>query len=177
MRILITSDGSPLAERALAALAPWVQGWSAETWLLTVVDPRESHETLAESGRPVAPASGMATTPALGGVSISRPATLSADRSQALEAARTSTEDGLRDLAARALPGAAVRVHAEFSDDSAKAIVDFAGTHAFDFIVMSTHGRSGLGRALLGSVASAVVRHATVPVIVVGPEVGLPAAP
>ncbi len=31
MRILITSDGSQLAERAVAALAPWVQRWGAET--------------------------------------------------------------------------------------------------------------------------------------------------
>lgn len=174
MRILITSDGSELAERAFAALAPWVQRWDAETWLLTVVDPRESHETLAQSGRPIASPGGMATSPALGGVSISRPPSLAADRGQAIEAARTATEDALRELAARYLPGLKVQAHAVFSEDGAKAIIEFASEHGVDFLVMSTHGRSGLGRAMLGSVASSVVRHATVPVIVVGPEVGLP---
>jgi nucleotide-binding universal stress UspA family protein len=176
MRILITSDGSQLAERAFAALAPWVQRWGAETWLLTVVDPGESHETLAKSGRPVAAAGNIAISPALGGVSISRPPSLSADRGQALEAARTSTEDALRELAARYLPGIEVQAHAAFSEDGAESIIEFAREHDVDFIVMSTHGRSGLGRAMLGSVASSVVRHSTVPVMVIGPEVELPGA-
>ncbi len=35
---------------------------------------------------------------------------------------------------------------------------------AADLIAMSTHGRSGLGRLLFGSVAEAVLRHAEVPV-------------
>jgi len=40
-----------------------------------------------------------------------------------------------------------------------------------DIIVMSTHGRSGLGRFVLGSVADAVVRRTSLPVILVRPEV------
>jgi nucleotide-binding universal stress UspA family protein len=39
-------------------------------------------------------------------------------------------------------------------------IVDFAKTGAFDLIVMGTHGRTGLGHALLGSVAERVARMA-----------------
>ncbi len=39
-----------------------------------------------------------------------------------------------------------------------------------DMIVMSTHGRSGIARVLLGSVASAVLHAATVPVMLVKPE-------
>ncbi len=41
-----------------------------------------------------------------------------------------------------------------------------------DVICLSTHGRSGLTRALLGSVAQGVVRHAHVPVLVVPPDHG-----
>ena len=37
-------------------------------------------------------------------------------------------------------------------------------------IVMSSHGRGRVGRAVLGSVAESVVAHATAPVIVVGPS-------
>jgi predicted RNA-binding Zn ribbon-like protein len=33
-----------------------------------------------------------------------------------------------------------------------------------DLVAMTTHGRSGLGRLLFGSVAEAVLRHADVPV-------------
>jgi nucleotide-binding universal stress UspA family protein len=36
-----------------------------------------------------------------------------------------------------------------------------------DLIVMGTHGRTGLGRLLMGSVAEQVVRHARCPVLTV----------
>ncbi|HEX4786547.1 MAG TPA: universal stress protein [Candidatus Sulfotelmatobacter sp.] len=40
-----------------------------------------------------------------------------------------------------------------------------------DLIVLGTHGRSGLGKLLLGSVAENILRHATCPVLTVGPKV------
>jgi len=49
----------------------------------------------------------------------------------------------------------------------AQALVDLADELAVDLIVMGTHGRKGVSRALLGSVAESVVRRATVPVLVV----------
>lgn len=48
-----------------------------------------------------------------------------------------------------------------------QAIVDYADEHDIDQIVMGSHGRSGMSRILLGSVAETVVRRATVPVTVV----------
>lgn len=39
-----------------------------------------------------------------------------------------------------------------------------------DLIVMTTRGRSGLKRAVLGSVADHVVRNSVVPVLLVSPE-------
>ena len=41
-----------------------------------------------------------------------------------------------------------------------------AKAHA-DLIVMGTHGRSGIGRAVLGSVAESLLRAATLPVLLV----------
>ncbi len=171
MRIVVTSDGSPLAERAIAALAPWIRAWNAETWLLSVVDPRESHDVLSEPGRPAAPAKGLATAPSLGGAQIAPAPTVSVSRGQSLDAARTETEDALRDLAARYLKGIDVKVRAAFGENAAEAIARFVSEEKPDFVALSTHGRSGLGQALLGSTASAVVRHSKVPVIVVGPDV------
>jgi len=40
-----------------------------------------------------------------------------------------------------------------------------------DLIVLGTHGRTGLGKLLLGSVAENILRHAPCPVLTVGPKV------
>jgi nucleotide-binding universal stress UspA family protein len=53
------------------------------------------------------------------------------------------------------------------SPPTAAAIVGFARTDASDVIVMSTHGRTGFRRLVLGSVAEAVVREAPCPVLLV----------
>lgn len=48
-----------------------------------------------------------------------------------------------------------------------RAIVDYAEEHAVDHVVLGSHGRSGVSRVLLGSIAETVVRRAPVPVTVV----------
>ena len=50
---------------------------------------------------------------------------------------------------------------------AAYAIVEAAGLHKVDLIAMTTHGRSGLGRLILGSVAESVLRGTTVPILLV----------
>ncbi|MEZ6095379.1 MAG: universal stress protein [Pirellulaceae bacterium] len=49
----------------------------------------------------------------------------------------------------------------------ADTIVEFARDHVVDLIVLGTHGRTGLSRVLMGSVAEAVVRKADCPVLAV----------
>lgn len=49
----------------------------------------------------------------------------------------------------------------------ADGIVHFAADRRFDLVVVATHGRTGVRRLVLGSVAERVVREATVPVLVV----------
>jgi universal stress protein A len=46
-------------------------------------------------------------------------------------------------------------------------IARFAAEHAYDLIVMGTHGRSGLAHLLLGSVTEKVVRKAPCPVLTI----------
>src|ERR1700752_2414192 len=53
--------------------------------------------------------------------------------------------------------------------EAASEIVRGAKERAVDLIVISSHGRTGLGRILFGSTAEAVVRHASCPVLVVKP--------
>ena len=53
--------------------------------------------------------------------------------------------------------------------DAAAEITRVAAEREVDLIVISSHGRTGLGRIIFGSTAEAVVRHATCPVLVVKP--------
>jgi nucleotide-binding universal stress UspA family protein len=85
--------------------------------------------------------------------------------------------DQLEDSAERELPALAeceefdgltveeVIVHG----DAAAEIVRVAAEREVDLIVVSSHGRTGLGRIIFGSTAEAVVRHASCPVLVVKP--------
>jgi universal stress protein A len=51
--------------------------------------------------------------------------------------------------------------------DAYGAILDCADNERVDLIVMSSHGRSGLSRMLIGSVTDKVIRGASCPVLVV----------
>jgi nucleotide-binding universal stress UspA family protein len=55
---------------------------------------------------------------------------------------------------------------------AADVICDHARAIGADLIVMTSHGRTGLGRMWLGSVADAVVRNSPVPVLVLRPIAG-----
>ena len=62
-----------------------------------------------------------------------------------------------------------------------KNLAGIIDENQIDLIVVGTHGRSGLGKLLLGSVAEDILRHASCPVLTVGPKVSgrakLPALP
>ncbi len=51
--------------------------------------------------------------------------------------------------------------------NAARKILEVAQEIQADLVIMGTHGRSGLGRLLLGSVAERVLREATCPVVTV----------
>ncbi len=54
--------------------------------------------------------------------------------------------------------------------DPAQCVVDYAKDHEIDLIIMPTHGRTGISRALMGSVTEAVVRRAECPVLAIKPK-------
>ncbi len=54
--------------------------------------------------------------------------------------------------------------HAEFPAD---AILDAVEVHDIDMVVVASHGRSGMTRWLLGSIAEKIARASTVPVVIV----------
>ncbi len=57
-----------------------------------------------------------------------------------------------------------IETHASYGSPADK-ILEVSRRQDIDLIAMSTHGRSGIGRWLLGSVAEKVVRHSDVPVL------------
>jgi len=80
-------------------------------------------------------------------------------------------EDYLTALAAR-LRGEGVK-NVETSvwyGPAPSVIVEAASRRKADLIVMSTHGRSGLGRLVMGSVAESVLRGTTTPILLVRAE-------
>ena len=52
-----------------------------------------------------------------------------------------------------------------------KKLAEIVEENAVDLIVVGTHGRTGFGKLLLGSVAENILRHADCPVLTVGPKV------
>jgi universal stress protein A len=65
------------------------------------------------------------------------------------------------------VPDGAAELAVRISGSPAVAIVQYARSIGAGVIVMGTHGRDGVSRLLMGSVAEHVVRHAPCPVLVV----------
>jgi len=63
--------------------------------------------------------------------------------------------------------GVATELAHEIDESPAEAIVRFAKLNGCDLIVMSSHGRRGMQKVLLGSQTAEVLAHTTIPVLVV----------
>lgn len=79
----------------------------------------------------------------------------------------TDTRAQLRELAARLCPGVSSGPLLVQSGDPREVITEEAKKLNAELIVMGTHGRRGISRALIGSVAESVVRTAHCSVLVV----------
>jgi nucleotide-binding universal stress UspA family protein len=81
---------------------------------------------------------------------------------------REGLEEGLREASTRVCDDTGVTPALALLDGAVpEAIAADAERERVDLIVMTTHGRGGFARAWLGSVADALVRQATVPVLLV----------
>jgi nucleotide-binding universal stress UspA family protein len=84
-------------------------------------------------------------------------------------------EDDERDAMRVARSGARIAQASGFDAEAVVAegeqvwrqIVESARAHNAGIIVLGTHGRTGVGHVLLGSVAEAVARHSDVPALIV----------
>lgn len=136
--ILVPLDGSRLAAAAVPYAATLARAWDARIRLLAVVEPLPEH-----AGMPSA-------------------AARERDERQVTEST-AYLESVATALRAQALTVATVIRHG----DPAGNILAYAEEAACTLVVMSTHGRTGLERICAGSVAQRVVRHASIPTLVV----------
>jgi nucleotide-binding universal stress UspA family protein len=144
-QILVPLDGSPLAEEALAPAAELARLWDTELMLLQVVRP------VLLSGDPALP--------------------LPSIYDEELTAAwRAQAQEYLEDVAAR-MHGQGIRAAGEavVGWNAVDSILDAARPERVALVALATHGRGGLRRLALGSVADKVVRGADVPVLVYRP--------
>lgn len=93
---------------------------------------------------------------------------VAAQANSLMELARTSAE---RDLGAfvndAAHRGKHVHDSCSIPGNPVEVITNTAKNDGYDLVVLGTHGRTGLSRALIGSVAERVVRYAPCPVLTV----------
>jgi len=144
-RILIPLDGSARSEAMVEHALTLGQLMQSEYTLLRVVAPF------------ILGASAPFTTPT----------DFDPDRTMRLQAeAQHDLDTVARRLQAA---GATVRTRVLITEQVAAAILEDASQHGIDVIAMSTHGRSGLARLLIGSVADKVLRGAELPVLVYRP--------
>lgn len=142
-RVLVPLDDSPMAQSALEqAIDDYPD---ADLHLLHVID-------FVESGYAASPDAGVATY-----------------MDEWEEAARARADELFAEAreaaAARGFEGA-IETAVEVGPPS-RTIVDYAGDVDADYVVMGCHGRAGVSRVLLGSVAETVVRRSPCPVLVV----------
>jgi len=139
-RVLILLDGSEVAETILPFAERIAGPLDAEVLLLSVVEPLSAVSGLASAG--------------VVGPDAFFLRQMEAKRYLAEVAARLKAK-GLR---VRTVLGLGV---------PAPEIVEVARMEKADLIAMTTHGRSGLGRVVFGSVAEAVLRSAPIPVLMI----------
>jgi len=88
---------------------------------------------------------------------------------EAADAAMAPLKDKLGELVPPSVATASTELHVVHGDDPARAIAEFAERIGADVICIASHGRSGLTRALVGSVADKLLRGSRRPVLVLRP--------
>lgn len=168
-RILVPLDGSPLSEAALPLARRLLEGGAEEVTLFAVGE--EPHST-PRRRRGLRRALPLAANPATGVPGVLEPMPPRYDETKDQAVARVEAEllDYLSGVAAPLLETGR-QIHAEVQiGDPAAAIIALAKRGSFDVVVMATHGRSGLRKTLLGSVAAELVRSGVKPVLLIRPK-------
>ena len=139
--ILLTTDGSELADRAVADGVALASALKAKVTILCVIQPVHA----------VAPSVVMVALPA----------------AEYQKGAEEYADAALRRAEAAANEkGVKCDKERMVSEQPWQAIIDVAGLKGCDLIVMGSHGRSGITQMVLGSQTQKVLSHSSLPVLV-----------
>ncbi len=146
-KLLAPLDGSELAECTLEHLRNLVKGCSIpEVVILRVIEPL--------------PATTVAALAEAGGNLLNE-----------MEANQKNEATGYIENTANRLKAEGINaVPAVIPGYAAEEILNYAEKNGVDLIVMSTHGRSGIRRWVMGSVATRVLQHSPIPVLTIIPK-------
>lgn len=142
-KILITTDGSTVSKHTACAGVRFAQQMGAEVLALFVA-PEYQFPVYVEIVPPAYPS-----------------------EDEYFEAMRRVGADHLRSIQDKcATCSLNCETLVEFSDATAQKICDVAEERGCDLIFIGSHGRSGWGQVLLGSVTNKVLSHTAKPVLV-----------
>jgi nucleotide-binding universal stress UspA family protein len=143
MKILLATDGTKFSEAATQTLASTISPKGAQVLVLAAVEPL-LYSTPPQMAPGYAPE-------------------LAAKREEQTKDAKSSVA-----AAAKALQSAGFTVDTRIVEaDPRSAILDVAEESKADLIVLGSHGRRGIQKFLIGSVAESVARHARCSVLIV----------
>lgn len=141
--ILVPLDGSAFAERALPVAAAFARKLGASLHLVSVHDP------------------------ASGFIDPSTAAVASVELDQEI---RTAQQEYLDQQAGAAAAQGLPVVHGLRTGEAAAELARYAEAESIDLVVMTTHGRGGVSRLWLGSVADRMVRRSARPILLLRPD-------
>ncbi len=151
-KILVCLDGSHLAEQILPYATEQAKRFNSKIILLQVItDSAAITASMTPTGDPLTMASQ---------ISIEKIET----ESEEVKAYLSRIAQHMKDA------GLEVEPIAIFDPLPGPAIVDHASANKVDLITIATHGRSGLRRAVSGSVADHVLRESHLPILLIRPS-------
>ena len=142
-KILITTDGSAISSKTACAGVAFAEQMGAEVLALFVA-PEYQYPIYVEIIPPSYPS-----------------------EEEYRAAMRRAGQEHVKDiLASAARRGVRCAALTAFAESTAQKIVEVAAEHQCNLIFIGSHGRSGWGQLLLGSVTNKVLQHSRIPVLV-----------
>jgi nucleotide-binding universal stress UspA family protein len=172
MKILVPLDGSTFSEAVLGPVVQMAEAVNAEVHLLTVLEEPGIRSTWIEALARADMSTwefGVRTLPLPPVPQHSGSGGDTESKEQTQERVLRTSGEYMAQIAGRFSSGR-VKTKAIIGDDPVGAILAYSLEQGVDLIAMSTHGRSGLGRWVIGSVAYKLIHSTAIPLLLVRPR-------